>query len=153
MTKNRKKVMVAGVFDIIHPGHIYLISKASELGDVIVVVARDSTVERLKGRRPIIPEEQRLEVIKNIKNVSDAILGHEGEDMLKIVEEIKPDIIMLGPNQNFDEKDLKRKLEARGLKVEIVRLQELYNVHKLCSSSKIIREILSRSRDFENLSK
>jgi len=153
MSKDRKKVMVAGVFDIVHPGHIYLISKASELGDVIVVVARDSTVERLKGRRPIIPEEQRLEVIKNIKNVSDAVLGHEGEDMLKIVEEIKPDVIMLGPNQNFNEEDLRRKLEARGLKVEIVRLQELYNAHKLCSSSKIIKEILLRSRDFENLAK
>ncbi|MHC1601480.1 MAG: adenylyltransferase/cytidyltransferase family protein [Candidatus Nezhaarchaeales archaeon] len=151
MTKSRKKVMIAGVFDIIHPGHIYLISKASELGDVIVVVARDSTVERLKGRRPIVPEEQRLEVIKNIKNVSTAILGHEGEDMLKIVEEIKPDIIMLGPDQNFNEEDLRRNLESRGLKVEVLRLHEPYKAHKLCSSSKIIREILLRSKDFENL--
>ena len=146
----RKRVMVAGVFDIIHPGHIFLISKAAELGDVVVVVARDSTVERLKGRKPVIPEEQRLEVVKSLKGVKEAILGNEGEDMLKIVEELKPDIILLGPNQNFDEERLKRDLENRGLKVEVVRLKELYEAHKLCSTSKIIREILMR-RDLQKL--
>ena len=140
----RKKVMVAGVFDIIHPGHIFLISKAAELGDVIVVVARDSTVQRLKGRRPVAPEEQRLEVVKNIKGVKEAVLGNEGEDMLKIVESIRPDVIILGPNQNFDEAKLKKDLEERGLKVEVVRLKELYEAHKLCSTTKIIKEILTR---------
>jgi len=148
---SRKRVMVAGVFDIIHPGHIYLISKAAELGDVVVVVARDSTVERLKGRRPIVPESQRLEVIKSIKNVKEAYLGLEGTDMLKIVEEIKPDVIMLGPDQNFDEEELKEKLASRGLKVEVVRLKELYTPFRLCSSSKIVREILIRSKELTNL--
>ena len=147
----RKKVMVAGVFDIVHPGHIYLISKAAELGDVIVVVARDSTVERLKGRKPIVPEDQRLAVIKGIKGVKEAVLGHEGNDMLKIVEEIKPDIILLGPDQNFKEEDLKKQLETRGLKVEILRLKEPYKAHRLCSSSSIIREILLRKDEFQNL--
>ncbi|MCS7140454.1 MAG: FAD synthase [Candidatus Nezhaarchaeota archaeon] len=153
MSEKSKKVMVAGVFDIIHPGHIHLISKASELGNVVVVVARDSTVERIKGRKPIVPEEQRLEVVKNIKYVSSAVLGHEGEDMLKIVEEIKPDIILLGPDQNFNEEKLKRDLEARGLKIEVLRLHEPYRAHKLCSTSKIIKEIITRSKEFEFLLK
>jgi len=144
VTERKKRVMVAGVFDIIHPGHIFLISKAAELGDVIVVVARDSTVQRLKGRRPVIPEEQRLEVVKSIKGVKEAVLGNEGEDMLKVVEELRPDVIMLGPNQNFDEEELKNELEKRGLKVEVVRLKELYETHRLCSTTRIIREILAR---------
>jgi FAD synthetase len=144
VAERRKRVMVAGVFDIIHPGHIFLISKAAELGDVIVVVARDSTVQRLKGRRPVVPEGQRLEVVKSIKGVKEAVLGNEGEDMLKIVEELRPDVIMLGPNQNFDEERLRRELEERGLKVEVVRLKELYEAHKLCSTTKIIKEILMR---------
>ncbi|MEM2534350.1 MAG: adenylyltransferase/cytidyltransferase family protein [Candidatus Nezhaarchaeales archaeon] len=144
MVEKRRRVMVAGVFDIVHPGHIYLISKAAELGDVIVVVARDSTVERLKGRRPVIPEGQRLEVVKNIKGVSEAVLGKEGEDMLKIVEELKPNVILLGPNQNFNEEKLKRDLELRGLKVDVIRLREVYEAYELCSTSKIIKEILRR---------
>lgn len=152
MIERKKRVMVAGVFDIVHPGHIYLISKAAELGDVIVVVARDSTVERLKGRRPVVPEDQRLEVVKNIKGVKEAFLGNEGEDMLKIVEELKPDIILLGPNQNFDENKLRRDLELRGLKVEVMRLKEIYEPYRLCSTSKIIREILLRE-DLKRLAK
>lgn len=144
MAEKRKRIMVAGVFDIIHPGHIYLISKAAELGDVLVIVARDSTVERLKGRKPVIPEDQRLEVVKNIKGVREAVLGNEGEDILKIVEELKPDIILLGPNQNFNEEKLKKDLKIRGLKVEVMRLKEIYEPYKLCSTSKIIKEILSR---------
>ncbi|MDI9619661.1 MAG: FAD synthase [Candidatus Nezhaarchaeota archaeon] len=147
---NRRKVMVAGVFDIIHPGHIYLITKASELGDVIVVVARDSTVKRLKGRRPVIPEGQRLEVVRSLKKVDEAFLGHEGVDMLRIVEEIKPDVILLGPDQAFTEEDLKRKLEARGLNIEIKRLKEPYRAHNLCSTSKIIKEIIDRSKELES---
>jgi len=144
VVERKKRVMVAGVFDIIHPGHIFLISKAAELGDVVVVVARDSTVQRLKGRKPVVPEGQRLEVVKNIKGVKEAVLGNEGEDMLKIVEELRPDVIMLGPNQNFDEEKLRRELEERGLEVEVVRLKELYEAHKLCSTTKIIKEILMR---------
>ena len=144
VVERRKKVMVAGVFDIIHPGHIFLISKAAELGDVVVVVARDSTVQRLKGRRPVVPEVQRLEVVKNIKGVKEAVLGNEGEDMLKIVEELRPDVIMLGPNQDFDEEKLRKGLEERGLRIEVVRLKELYEAYKLCSTTKIIKEILTR---------
>jgi len=144
VTERKKRVMVAGVFDIIHPGHIFLISKAAELGDVIVVVDTGSTGQRLKGRRPVIPEGQRLEVVKSIKGVKEAVLGNEGEDMLKVVEELRPDVIMLGPNQNFDEEELKNELEKRGLKVEVVRLKELYEAHRLCSTTRIIREILAR---------
>lgn len=152
VVEKRKRVMVAGVFDIIHPGHIYLISKAAELGDVIVVVARDSTVEKLKGRRPVIPEGQRLEVVRNIKGVKEAVLGNEGRDMLKIVEELKPDIILLGPNQDFDEDKLKKDLKFRGLNVEVMRLKEIYEPYKLCSTSKIIKEILLRE-DLKKLAK
>ncbi|RLF13769.1 MAG: DUF357 domain-containing protein, partial [Thermoprotei archaeon] len=61
-----RKVLVAGVFDLIHPGHLFFLQCAKELGEVYVVVARDSTVERIKGRRPVVPEDQRLEVVRQL---------------------------------------------------------------------------------------
>jgi FAD synthetase len=137
----KKRVLVAGTFDIIHPGHIYLFKKASELGEVIVVVARDSSVERFKGRPPVIPEKQRLEVVSSIKYVNKAVLGYEGGDILKIVEEIKPDIILLGPDQPFKEDDIKKDLEKRGLKIEIKRVEQ-YIECSLCSTSKIIKRVI-----------
>ena len=142
----RKKVLVAGTFDIIHPGHIYLFKKASELGDVIVIVARDNSVKRFKGRSPIIPEHQRLAVVSSIKYVKKAVLGHDDPDILKIVEEIKPDIILLGPDQNFKEEDIVKELEKRGLKVEVKRAEE-YIECSFCSTSKIIKRVIELYKD------
>ena len=66
------KVMATGTFDILHPGHVLFLEKAKELGGedavLAVVIARDSTVEKRK-RIPIIPQEQRLEMIKSLKPV------------------------------------------------------------------------------------
>ncbi|MHA1321068.1 MAG: adenylyltransferase/cytidyltransferase family protein, partial [Promethearchaeota archaeon] len=85
-----KKVLVAGTFDIIHPGHLYLINEAAKMGDVYVIVATDKNRKIYSGETPIIPEDQRLEVIKSIKNVKEARLGRSDNDTLKTVEEINP---------------------------------------------------------------
>ena len=78
------------------------------LGDVYVIVATDKNRERFSGKLPIIPEEQRLEVIKNLKNVKEAKLGRNDKKTLLTVSEIKPDIILLGPNQKFDINTLRK---------------------------------------------
>jgi len=79
----KKKVLVAGTFDILHPGHIYLFNEAAKIGDVYVIVATDNNRELYSGERPVIPEQQRLEVIKNIKNVKEARLGRRIMTLLK----------------------------------------------------------------------
>ncbi|MFW9818726.1 MAG: adenylyltransferase/cytidyltransferase family protein [Candidatus Thorarchaeota archaeon] len=113
MRDKKKKILVAGTFDIIHAGHIYLINEAAKLGDVFVVVATDKNRELFSGQRPIIPQEQRLEIIKNIKNVKDARLGRSDNDTLKTVEEINPDIILLGPDQKYTIEKLKKGLSEK----------------------------------------
>ncbi|MGQ4834086.1 MAG: adenylyltransferase/cytidyltransferase family protein [Candidatus Asgardarchaeia archaeon] len=147
MINKEKKVLIAGTFDILHPGHIYLIKEALKIGKVIVIVARDTTVKRIKNRDPVIPEEQRLEVIRNIKGVYKARLGNEGSDLLKVVEEEKPDVILLGPNQNFDEKAIEKELKKRGLSVEVRRLKNENTHFPLCSTTKIIKRIIQLYRE------
>ncbi len=120
----RPRVLVAGSFEILHPGHIYLFREAWRLGSVHVVVARDSSIERFKGRKPVVPEEQRLRVVESVRYVSRAVLG-DPVDYLKPVLDIRPDIILLGPDQWPDEERLRGELEERGLGgVEVVRLPE-----------------------------
>ncbi len=141
---SRPKVFVAGTFELLHPGHIYLLRKAYEIGQVHVVIARDVNVARLKGREPIVPEEQRLEVIRSIRYVSTARLGSL-HNFFEPLLEIKPDIILLGPDQDVDESKLTRYLEERGVTPpKILRLNEKYNRFPLCSSSKIIAEVIRR---------
>jgi len=71
-----KKVMCAGTFDIIHPGHLYYLSEAKKHGDkLVVVVARDNTSEKFKGKKPVHSERERLEAVKMLNIVNEAVLG------------------------------------------------------------------------------
>jgi len=143
-----KKVLIAGTFDLIHPGHLFLINEAAKLGDVFVIVSTDKNRELYSGEAPIVPEEQRLEVIKGIKNVKAARLGRSDNDTLKTVEEIYPDIILLGPNQKYDVATLKKGLKDHGLEhIKIQRLQSYYNKYELNSSRLIKQKMLERFRN------
>lgn len=138
-----KKVFVAGTFDIIHPGHVEFLREASKYGRVYAVVARDFNSEKIKGRKPINDEQTRLEIVKSIRYVFDAILGDQ-EDFLKSVERINPDIIFLGPDQKVDENKLLEELRKRGLNPQIIRLRERIKRWNHSSTTDIINEIKKR---------
>ena len=145
MNKKKKKVLIAGTFDLIHPGHLYLIKEAAKLGNVYIIVATDKNRRLYSGISPIIPQEQRLEVIKNIKNVKDARLGRDDNDTLKTVEEINPDIILLGPDQKYSIEALKRGLKEKRLNhIEVRRLETYFDEYELHSSSLIKQKIIEK---------
>ena len=137
------RVMASGVFDILHPGHVHFLEEAKKLGnELIVVVARDSTAVKMK-HVPIIPENLRKEMVGYLKPVDKAILGHEKENIYEILKEIKPDIIAIGYDQKFDEKEVEIECEKRGLNIKVVRLSRFVE-HDLNGTRKIIREIVKR---------
>jgi FAD synthetase len=134
-----KVVLCGGVFDLLHPGHVFFLERAKGEGDLlVVVVARDTTV-REKKRVPIIPESQRREMVEHLKPVDLAILGHE-EDPLETVEAVRPDVIALGPDQRHDADALLRELGERGLPVRIVKIEE-FRESPLSRSGAILRKI------------
>ena len=113
------------------------------MGDVYVIVATDMNRKIYSGEIPIIPENQRLEVITSIKNVKEARLGRSDNDTLKTVEEINPDVILLGPDQKYDLETLKRELKIRGLSnIMVKRLDTYYEKYALHSSSLIKKKII-----------
>jgi len=151
MEKVKRRILVAGTFDLIHAGHIYLINEAAKLGDVYVVVATDKNRELFSGEHPILSQEQRLEVIKNLKNVKDARLGRSDNDTLKTVEEINPDIILLGPDQKYSIDILKKGLSEKGLNhIDVERLETYYDKYELHSSSLIKQKIIEKYKENES---
>lgn len=142
-----KTVMATGTFDLLHPGHGLYLQKAKELGGkdakLVVVVAKDSTVRR-KKRIPIIGESQRLEMIRMLKPVDEAYLGHP-TDMFKIVRDIRPDIIAIGSDQSYKIEDLKKDLKNQKIDCEVERVSN-YRKAELDSSCKIIKKI--KNSDF-----
>lgn len=139
---NRNRVLVTGVFDILHPGHVFLIEQASKYGDVIVIVAADENVLKFKGAAPVIPEQQRLAIINSLKWVKEAYIGQKGDAYLDFALSLDIDIIIIGPNQEIDEDLLSEGLKKRGREdVKVIRIQEMFNEFPLTSSSKIKQKI------------
>lgn len=131
----KKKVMCAGTFDIIHPGHLYYLSEAKKHGDkLIVVVARDKTSQKFKGSKPVHNEKERLEAVRMLKIVDKAVLGKQG-NIFDIIREIKPDVICLGYDQSVQKHQLEDELKKRSIKAEVVRvyayMPHLYKSSKL----------------------
>lgn len=139
--QERKKVVVAGTFDILHPGHAYLIQQAQKLGRVTVIVSRDSSARRIKGDDPVIPQDQRLYMVSCLKGVAEAVLGNEGSDYFAILEEIRPDYLLLGPDQKFDPAYIETEMASRGVQLSVRRVEECCEDCPLCRSSKIKEKI------------
>jgi FAD synthetase len=134
--------MATGVFDLLHPGHLFFLSQARQLGDeLIVVVARDQTARRLK-REPYVPEQLRREMVEALKPVDRAVLGST-TDIYATVLEWKPDIIALGFNQHWNEAEVAAECARRGVPVQVVRLPA--RPHDDLATRRIVEKILERA--------
>jgi len=114
------KVLIAGAFDIIHPGHLHFIKQAKIQGDFLtIIVARDQSILKSKGRLPYYNENQRLGQLKKLKLADKVRLGNLG-DHFEAVRQERPDIICLGYDQtNF----FTDKIKAENLKIEVKLLE------------------------------
>ncbi|MEK0320486.1 MAG: adenylyltransferase/cytidyltransferase family protein [Nitrosopumilus sp.] len=130
-------VLAGGVFDIIHPGHIYTLNAAKALGDVlVVVVATDNTSEKMKKRRPLHTQEQRQELVNSLVMVDLCLVGQE-DDIFKTVNSVRPQIIALGYDQIHQEKFITDGCKKIKLEAKVARLQSPIPES---SSSKIEKE-------------
>ena len=144
-SKKRTIVLASGVFDLLHLGHVKFLEEAKKAGgrnaELIVIVARDSTVEKRKGKKPIMPENQRRALVESLKVVDEAILGYEEFDIEKVIEKIKPDVIVFGYDQKGMEKTVKDYIKVKQLKVKVIKIGK-FGEDELDSSSKIKQKII-----------
>lgn len=118
--------MAFGTFDILHPGHIRYLSDAAKYGRLIVVIARDESVKRIKGTAPIMDESSRAQIVGSLKFVHRAILGNKTssrEDIYKILKKIRPDTIVLGYDQKVNEDEIEEFARVNKLKFKLIRLR------------------------------
>lgn len=130
-------VFTNGCFDILHAGHVRYLSEARSYGDILVVgLNSDKSVKLIKGEnRPIIPELQRAEVLAGLWCVDYVTLFHES-DPLKLIEKLKPDILVKGADWAEDQIIGADIVNANGGKV--IRIRMVSGV----STSEIIQKIL-----------
>lgn len=116
--------MVFGAFDGLHPGHLDFFTQAKKYGDYLIVsVGTDKNVGKLKGKKPLFSEEERLKLVQNLKIVDKATIG-AAHDYFVHIKLYKPDVICLGYDQWASEKYVRENLNGVGLsKTEVVRLK------------------------------
>jgi FAD synthetase len=149
MKKKRKVVLASGTFDLLHMGHVKYLEEAKKAGgenaELIVIVARDKTVEKRKGAKPVVPEDHRRALVEALKVVDEAILGFEDFNMDKVIEKIKPDIIAVGHDQNKIAEQVREAIARKGLNIQVVKIGK-FGKDELNSSLKIKRKIIGLYR-------
>lgn len=112
------KVMVFGTFDILHPGHLFLLNEAKKMGDSLtVVIAKDKTVTAVKNIISQNDERARLKNLSDLNIADKVILGNPG-DKYRVIKDEAPDIIALGYDQSAFTADLEKTFPE----IKIVRL-------------------------------
>ena len=144
-----RTVLAAGVFDLLHYGHIRYLEEAKKTGGpdarLVVIIARDETVKRIKGSDPIIPEDQRRAVIEALKVVDEALLGFEDMDLDRVLQQVKPSIVVVGHDQEAIKNQVEKINTAREWNIKIIQITQ-FGVDDLNSSSKIKRRIVEGAR-------
>ncbi len=113
---------------------------------LIVVIARDKTVLTRKGRMPILPEDQRRELVGSLRVVDKAILGHSHLDLLGVLREVRPDILSVGYDQKQIKASVERLLREQGLPVLVVQIPK-FGPNGLNSSTGIKQRVARRWTD------
>jgi len=142
--KKRTVVLASGTFDLLHLGHVKYLEEAKKTGGknakLVVIVARDKTVEKRKGGTPIMPEEHRRALVESLKVVDKAILGYKKFDIGAVIEELKPDVIAVGYDQEGIENQVRRIVAQKNLRIQVVKIGK-FGREELNSSLKIKRKI------------
>ncbi len=137
--KRKRIVFTNGCFDLLHIGHVRYLEEAKALGDVLVVgVNSDTSVRKLKGpKRPILPEEERAEILSGLGCVDYLTLFDE-IDPLKLITSLRPDVLVKGGDWAKEQIVGKEEVERSGGEVFIIPFVEK------ASTSNLIETILKR---------
>jgi len=143
--KKRKIVLASGVFDLLHLGHVKYLEEAKRAGgrdaELIVIVARDSTVEKRKRKKPVMSESQRRALVESLKVVDEAVLGYEVFSIEKVIQKIRPDVIAVGYDQEGIDQTIRNYVRRKGLDIKVAKIGK-FSEDELDSSSKIKRKII-----------
>ena len=123
--KKREKIMVFGTFDGVHPGHLDFFKQAKRVSHnpfLVVSIARDENVKKIKKSYPKFPEIERKKLVEDTKIPDKVVLGSLNDYIAHILDE-KPEIIALGYDQIHYTQDLEEKLFQKGLNIRLVRLK------------------------------
>jgi glycerol-3-phosphate cytidylyltransferase len=135
---NRRVGYVPGVFDMFHLGHLNILRNAATACDFLIAgVLTDERASAAKHNKPIVPEQERLEIVRAIRYVDDAVLEDVAEK-LEMWERLRFDVIIKGDDWQGTPKGDKLEHDFASVGVEVV-----YLPYTLDTSSTMLRRVLN----------
>ncbi len=132
-----KRVITYGTFDLFHIGHLKLLQRIKDLGDELIVAVSTDEFNNVKGKKTIIPYEQRAEIVRNIKCVDKVIPENSWEQKISDIKKYNIDIFAMGDDWEGKFDFLKEYCEVIYLKrTEGISSTQLKNTLKVFSVSK-----------------
>lgn len=135
-------ILAFGTFDVLHIGHIHYLKQARKIAKddkLIVIVSRDKNAFKFKHKKLIHNENERLEIIQNLRIVDKAILGSKDNIYLS-VKRVNPKIVVLGYDQAPSDEILAEKFRKYKISAKIIRARPFEQETK--KSSKIKKALL-----------
>jgi len=113
-----KTVAISGYFDPLHVGHIELINQAAKLGDELIVIVNNDDQATLKKGRPFMNQDDRANIVANIKNVDEVVLSIDyDKSVCRTLKLVKPDVFAQGGDRHDDEVPEKGICKELGIKM------------------------------------
>ena len=159
----RRIVLTQGSFDLVHIGHARYCQKAKSFGDVLIVgVDSDEKVKDRKGsHRPIVPEDERMEMLAHLRSVDYVILKNLADPKFQLIKLVKPDVLV-ATKQTYDQATIKRLEKICGKVVVLdpmattsttakIRLMQINTANKIKDkmSQKLIKTIEDVLEEFK----
>ena len=122
--QGQRIVFTNGCFDLLHPGHVYTLTQAKSLGEVLVVgINSDASVKRLKGtRRPILSEMERALLLSALAMVDYVTIFNE-DTPLELIRLLRPHVLVKGGDWSVEAVVGREVVEAEGGKVVLIPYQ------------------------------
>lgn len=131
----------SGVYDLFHIGHLNLLKNAKGLCDKLIVGVTVDQLVKYKNKKPVIPFEERIEIVRNIKYV-DAAIPQEDLDKFKMWEKLHFDVLFVGDDWYHSPRwdEMEKKFKDVGVRI-------VYFPYTKGTSSSLINETLTKLRD------
>lgn len=143
MVEEKNKIIgyTTGVYDLFHIGHLNLIKNASKLCDKLIIGVTSDELVSYKNKKAIIPHDERMEIVRNIKGV-DVVIPQNDMDKFKIWKKLKFNIMFVGDDWYESEKweEYEKKFNEVGVKI-------IYFPYTKGTSSTLINEVLVKLRN------
>lgn len=143
MKKHYKVGYIAGMFDILHAGHIDILEKAKSMCDILIVaVGTDEFMETRKNRKSVIPYLERKRIVESIKYV-DKVVPEVNLDKLSEYSKYHFDVMFSGDDHINESTYIKAKEELNKLGVDVIYIPRIRNVSSTSIRDKIQKKVSS----------